>query len=96
MNASEIAMELLSKCPSLKNYEAYMFGSYLNGIGVDIDVLIVGISHDRFAAVKSELALCSRELPLDVIFMEPDEANETNFVIDAGCVPFEKLTTNMT
>lgn len=37
MSASEVAVHLLTSCPSLEHFEAYMFGSAIEGIGADID-----------------------------------------------------------
>ena len=47
MTAGEIADYILGSCRSLRQFEVYMFGSTLNGIGEDIDILVVGSSGER-------------------------------------------------
>ena len=42
MTAGEVAAHLLECCGSLAKFDAYMFGSTLEGIGEDIDILVVG------------------------------------------------------
>jgi len=42
MKATEIAAHLIDKCDALSDFESYMFGSSLHGVGCDIDILIVG------------------------------------------------------
>jgi predicted nucleotidyltransferase len=91
MTASEISSYLIEQCEALKNYKAYMFGSTLNGVGHDIDILIVGPAGDSLLALKKEIIFAGRELPLDVIYMQPSEAIETDFVRREGCVELSVL-----
>ncbi|MBX5012392.1 hypothetical protein HJB67_20860 [Rhizobium lentis] len=89
--SSEVARQLLETCPSLSEFESFMFGSSLVRAGNDFDVLIVGPSGEPLARLKSEIALAGRELPLDVLYMLPAEAEETGFVLNEGCVPLFEM-----
>lgn len=86
MNANEVATHIINTCASLKDFDAYMFGSTLKGIGKDIDILIVGPSGEALYNLKKEMMEAARELPLDVLYMLPSEAIDTNFIIQGGCV----------
>ncbi|UIK01572.1 nucleotidyltransferase domain-containing protein (plasmid) [Rhizobium leguminosarum] len=52
MDASGVASFILSSCPSLSEFEPYMFGSSLHGVGEDIDILVVGPSGEPLARLK--------------------------------------------
>lgn len=91
MSADEVAIHLLASCPSLKNFEAYMFGSAVTGVGADIDILIVGPSGSLLSEVKSELRAAGQALPLHVLCMLPSEAIHTQFVAKETCVPLAQL-----
>lgn len=91
MSANRVATHIINSCASLKDFDAYMFGSTLKGIGKDIDILIVGPSGEALSNLKKEMFDAARELPLDVIYMLPSEAYETNFVIQEGCVELAVL-----
>lgn len=91
MTAVEVAKHLTSRCESLAEFESFMFGSSLFGIGSDFDILIIGPDGDPLARLKAEIAIAGQELPLDVLYMLPQEANETNFVMNEGCVPLAQL-----
>lgn len=93
MTASEIASFLLRRCSSLRDFRSYLFGSSLKGVGVDIDILVVGPSDECLSRLKQELAAVSKELPIDVIYMDPSEALETNFISNEGCVALTHLVT---
>ncbi len=71
-----------------------MFGSSLNGIGEDIDILVVGPSGHELSILKQELAKAGVELPLDILIMDPNEAAETDFAIKEGCIRLESLAKN--
>ncbi len=91
MTASEIASHLLSNCGSLEQFEVYMFGSTLRGIGADIDILVVGPSGDAFRKLKRELQAASEFLPLHILYMQPSEERRTEFVAREQCVQIKKL-----
>lgn len=91
MKATEIAAHLIDKCDALSDFESYMFGSSLHGVGCDIDILIVGPPGKKMSRLKRQLAVAGRELPLDVLVMEPSEARETGFVANENCVALSVL-----
>lgn len=91
MTASEIASHLLSNCSSMEQFEIYMFGSTLHGIGADIDILVVGPSGDRLCKLKQELQAASEFLPLHILYMQPSEEWRTDFVAREKCVHIKKL-----
>lgn len=91
MTAREVAKYLLTSCESLGEFESFMFGSSLLGVGSDFDILIVGPSGEPLSRLKAELRLAGKELPLDVLYMLPAEAEETGFVTRAGCRPLMRL-----
>ena len=94
MTAREVARYLLKSCESLREFESYMFGSSLIGVGSDFDILIVGPSGEPLSRLKAELRLAGKELPLDVLYMLPAEAEETGFVTRAGCITLTQLADN--
>ena len=91
MSAREVAIHLLGECRTLHEYEAFMFGSSLFGIGSDFDILIIGPSGVRLDCLKAELRDAGKELPLDVLYMLPEEARITAFVEGEGCVSLQQL-----
>lgn len=91
MSASEVAAYLLTSCPSLEHFKAYMFGSALSGVGADIDILIVGPGGTLLSQVKSELHSAGEALPLHLLCMSPSEALHTQFVAREKCVPLSQL-----
>lgn len=91
MTAQEVARHLLKSCKSLRDFESFMFGSSLLGIGSDFDILIVGPSGEPLSRLKSELRLAGKELPLDVLYMLPAEAEETGFIMSEGCITLLQL-----
>lgn len=91
MNASEVAKYVLSSCPTLSMFHVYMFGSSLVGVGSDFDILIIGPSGDILLKLKKEIRAAGSMLPLDVLYMLPEEAQETNFVSRKKCISFESL-----
>lgn len=91
MTAAEVARHLLNTCGSLGEFEAYMFGSSLFGIGSDYDILIVGPSGEPLSRLKAELGIAGEELPLDVLYMLPSEAERTGFIVNEGCVALSQL-----
>lgn len=91
MTAVEVAQHLLRCCSSLRNFESFMFGSSLRGVGSDFDILIVGPFGDPLERLKTELDAAARELPLDVLVMLPEEAEATDFVAQQRCVALERL-----
>ncbi|WP_240479168.1 hypothetical protein [Pectobacterium brasiliense] len=93
MTASEVARYLLNNCKSLVLYESFMFGSSLLGIGCDYDILIIGPSGDALHKLKDELKIAGAELPLDILYMLPIEAEETLFVKKQKCVSLSLLAT---
>lgn len=91
MTAQEVARYLLAWCGSLTDFQPFMFGSSLAGVGSDFDILVVGPSGEPLTRLKAELEIAGRELPLDVIYMLPEEAQETNFVSKARCITLKQL-----
>lgn len=91
MPVPEIASFILSACPSLADFQCYLFGSSLRGVGEDIDILIVGPSGGALAQLKKELERAGQELPLHILYMLPSEAVETGFVENEGCVALFEL-----
>lgn len=87
MTACEVARYLLECCESLREFESFMFGSSLFGTGNDFDILIVGPCGEPLSRLKKELQVAARELPLDVLYMLPAEAEVTEFVAREGCIP---------
>jgi hypothetical protein len=69
-----------------------MFGSTLEGVGNDIDLLIVGLGGAPLKILKEELRVAGHMLPLDILYMLPIEALETNFVKRAGCISLVQLS----
>ncbi|MDO6542554.1 nucleotidyltransferase domain-containing protein [Photobacterium sanguinicancri] len=86
MTAKEVSQYLILHCKALKHFDAYMFGSTLNGVGHDIDILIVGPSGEPLSALKTEISIAGKELPFDMLYMLPSEAVETDFVNSEGCI----------
>ncbi|WP_049810683.1 nucleotidyltransferase domain-containing protein [Bradyrhizobium japonicum] len=82
---------LLGSCKSLAGFESYMFGSTLNGVGRDIDILVVGPDGEPLSKLKSELGVAAESLPLHLLYMLPSEANHTRFVAREKCVPLAYL-----
>ncbi len=91
MTASEVARYLLVSCDALGEFESFMFGSSLFGVGSDFDILIVGQSGEPLSLLKSELRFAGENLPLDVLYMLPEEAEETKFVTKTGCITLTDL-----
>lgn len=91
MTASGIAAHLLGNCGLLEQFEVYMFGSTLRGIGEDIDILVVGPAGDALSKLKHELRAASEFLPLHILYMQPSEEQRTEFVAREQCVPLKKL-----
>jgi len=91
MTAVDVARHLLAACPSLRLFESFMFGSSLRGVVSDFDILIVGPSGEPLAQLKQELKLAGAELPLDVLYLLPEEAEYTQFVSREGCILLSRL-----
>ena len=91
MTACEVAKYLLGCCGSLRDFESFMFGSSLFGVGSDFDILIVGPAGEPLSRLKAELEVAAKELPLDVLYMLPAEAETTEFVTREGCITLAQL-----
>lgn len=91
MKAPEVAKHILKSCPALSEFHAYMFGSSLIGVGSDFDILIIGPSGRALKQLKLEIRAAGSMLPLDVLYMLPEEAEETNFVTRKKCVSLNRL-----
>ena len=91
MTAGGVARHLLKCCGSLREFDSFMFGSSLFGVGSDIDILIVGWSGEPLSRLKAEMEVAGRELPLDVLYMLPTEEKETEFVTRVGCISLAQL-----
>lgn len=94
MTAGEIAAHLLGCCRSLAKFDAYMFGSTLEGIGEDIDILVVGPGGGALSQVKQEMRLAGENLPLHILYMQPSEVRRTEFVTREKCVPLAQLASS--
>lgn len=68
-----------------------MFGSSLFGVGSDFDILIVGPCGESLSRLKEELGVAAKELPLDILYMLPTEAEATEFVTKEGCITLARL-----
>lgn len=91
MSACEVAKYLFDSCISLKEFDSYMFGSSILGVGNDFDILVIGTSTASIEKLKSEMEIAGKELPLDVLYMLPTEALETEFIEREGCVSLAHL-----
>ncbi|HBS0709869.1 TPA: hypothetical protein MAA59_002661 [Klebsiella pneumoniae] len=70
-----------------------MFGSSLFGVGTDYDILVIGPAGEALIQLKAELKIAGAELPLDILYMLPKEAQETDFVVKQKCVSLSHLVT---
>lgn len=86
MKAHEIAAHLLRTCPSMRQFQVYMFGSTLTRLGMDIDILVVGPSGKPLSKLKRELQIAGENLPLHILYMLPSEERHTRFVENQKCV----------
>lgn len=86
MKADAIAAHLLTSCGSLVSFDAYMFGSTLDGVGEDIDILVVGPGGETLSNLKAEMRLAGQELPLHILCMLPSEADQSDFVLKERCI----------
>jgi hypothetical protein len=93
--ASEIAVHLLNCCRSLEQFDAYLFGSSLNGIGEDVDLLIIGPGGATLSELKQELRKAGEFLPLHILYMQPSEEQRTKFVAQQKCVLLTTLASNI-
>ena len=91
MTAGEIAAHLLECCGSLASFDAYMFGSTLNGVGEDIDILVIGPGGETLSQLKAEMRSAGEHLPLHILCMQPSEAHQTAFVVKERCMPLVDL-----
>lgn len=91
MTVYQVAQHIVACCESLHDFQVYMFGSSLRGTGTDFDILIIGPAGESLLQLKEEVRLAEQELPLDVLYMLPQEAEETQFVVREGCVPLSRL-----
>lgn len=94
MSAGEIAAHLLRCCSSLDQFDAYMFGSTLGGIGEDVDLLFVGPDGETLSQLKRELRVAGEFLPLHVVYMQPSEEQHADFVARQKCVPLRTLASS--
>lgn len=86
MTTRQIAAFLLTTCPSLSHFESFMFGSALRGVGQDIDLLVVGPRSMKLSLLKSELRAAGANLPLHILYMQPEEVRQTDFVARQKCI----------
>jgi hypothetical protein len=94
MTAGEIAAHLIGCCGSLARFDVYMFGSTLEGIGEDIDILVVGPGGVALAQIKQEMRLAAENLPLHILYMQPSEVHHTEFIARENCVPLAQLASS--
>jgi predicted nucleotidyltransferase len=95
MTASEIAGHLLESCRLLGQFDAYMFGSTLRGIGEDVDIVVVGPGGGVLSKLKEELKVAGEFLPLHILYMQPSEERRTEFLTRQMCVPLTILASNI-
>ena len=93
MSVNDVARHLLKTCNSLKFFECFMFGSSLLGVGTDFDILVIGPAGEALIQLKAELKIAGAELPLDILYMLPKEAEETDFIVKQKCVSLSHLVT---
>ncbi|CAH6030096.1 hypothetical protein ACU27_20865 [Klebsiella variicola] len=93
MSVNDVARHLLKTCNSLKFFECFMFGSSLLGVGTDYDILVIGPAGEALIQLKAELKIAGAELPLDILYMLPKEAEETDFIVKQKCVSLSHLVT---
>ncbi len=93
MSVNDVACHLLKTCNSLKFFECFMFGSSLLGVGTDYDILVIGPAGEALIQLKAELKIAGAELPLDILYMLPKEAEETDFIVKQKCVSLSHLVT---
>ena len=93
MSVNDVARHLLKTCNSLKFFECFMFGSSLLGVGTDYDILVIGPAGEALIQLKAELKIAGAELPLDILYMLPKEAEETDFIVKKKCVSLSHLVT---
>lgn len=93
MSVNNVARHLLKTCNSLKFFECFMFGSSLLGVGTDYDILVIGPAGEALIQLKAELKIAGAELPLDILYMLPKEAEETDFIVKQKCVSLSHLVT---
>lgn len=91
MSAAEVASYLIETCVSLAAFKAYMFGSYVNSLGTDVDILVVGEASAKMTALKQEIVKAGERLPLHVLYMNPREVQETDFLDQQKCVPLIQI-----
>ncbi|PTR08232.1 MULTISPECIES: nucleotidyltransferase domain-containing protein [unclassified Novosphingobium] len=91
MKAGAIAAHLLTFCGSFANFDAYMFGSTLNGVGKDIDILVIGPGGEALSNLKAEMRSAGEQLPLHILCMLPSEADESEFLLKERCVSLVDL-----
>jgi predicted nucleotidyltransferase len=95
MTASEIAIHLLGTCKSLGQFDAFMFGSTLRGVGEDIDILVVGPEGEVLSQLKREFEAAGEFLPLHILYMLPSEERHAEFLTRQMCVPLTILASNI-
>lgn len=92
MTPRDVARHLIGSCKSLRHFQSFMFGSSLYHAGsCDFDILIVGPPGEKLSQLKVELRAAGEELPLDILYMLPIEAEETRFIARTGCITLNEL-----
>jgi hypothetical protein len=95
MTAGEIAAHLLDSCCSLGQFDAYMFGSTLGGVGEDVDILVIGQGGEVLSQLKREMEVAGEFLPLHILYMQPSEERHTEFLTRQMCVSLTTLASNI-
>ena len=91
MSAGEIAAHLLRCCSSLDQFDAYMFGSTLGGIGEDVDLLFVGPDGETLSQLKRELRVAGEFLPLHVVYSSRPKSNTPTLSRDKSAYRLGRL-----
>jgi len=90
MSISDVAQHLLNTCQTL-NFLNVLCLVRRFGVGTDYDILVIGPAGEALLRLKAELRLAGAELPLDILYMLPQEAKETDFVVKQKCVSLTHL-----
>jgi predicted nucleotidyltransferase len=66
----------------------YLFGSALNEdkLAKDFDILIIYENAEEVVFIRTKIHSIELERPLDITYMNAEEAKETNFVESEGCI----------
>ena len=83
-----ITNRLQSHRGDIQESQIYVFGSVQKREPphLDVDLLVTYRTATGLKKVQSILKELCKELPLDVIYMHPEEEEEVNFIVGQQCV----------